>query len=325
MSTVLVLTVAACAPTGLPHGDPADDARWAVVEEYREQQAAWEERAGGVRGLLLGGGPGTFEETMQRAEEAHGELPDATAAIAAARELVAAGGPRTVEAAEFLIERSEGAFAMLGFETRLKDLDADDPGEAFARLRAAEEATWEALIAHIGPEWAIVQDFRDERDAFFARRREEAGGSSSPISMDDMPSAVRAVAAARAILNAGGEHERVVEAAEFLVDFGSLAPQRGRHLAAAAGALVTHEPDYEDWPRVLGMLDMVRGPAGRGAGPESPVDLFFEEMASDAGNPILRAAAKYTTRRPVCGERTPPCRQKNARRFASVPSSGRGA
>lgn len=266
--------------------------RWAVVQEYREQQAAWEERAGGVRDLLMGGGPGTFEERMQRAEEAHGEFPDATAAIAAARELVAAGGPRTGEAAEFLIERTEGPFAMLGFETGLKDLNGDGPGEALARLRVAEEATWKALIAHIGPEWAIVQDFRAERDAFFERRREATGGNSSPISMDDMPSAVRAVAAARAILNAGGKHERVVEAAEFLVDFGSLAPPSGRHLAAAR-ALVTHEPDYEDWPRVLGMLDMVRGFGGRGAAPESPVDVFFEDMASDAGNPILRAAAKY--------------------------------
>ena len=43
-------------------------------------------------------GDGTVEENLHRAEEEHGQLPDATAALAAARQLVAAGGPYTIEA-----------------------------------------------------------------------------------------------------------------------------------------------------------------------------------------------------------------------------------
>ena len=54
-------------------------------------QAAWEERAGGMHGIFMAG-DGTVEENLQRAEEEHGQLPDATAALAAARQLVAAGG-----------------------------------------------------------------------------------------------------------------------------------------------------------------------------------------------------------------------------------------
>ena len=58
-----------------------------------------------MHGIFMAG-DGTVEENLQRAEEEHGQLPDATAALAAARQLVAAGGPYTIEAAEFLIERS---------------------------------------------------------------------------------------------------------------------------------------------------------------------------------------------------------------------------
>ncbi|MCY4026840.1 MAG: hypothetical protein OXH75_11090 [Acidobacteria bacterium] len=50
-------------------------------------------------------GIGSFEDLIRSAEEAHGALPDATAAVEAAHAIVAAGTPRTVETAEFHIER----------------------------------------------------------------------------------------------------------------------------------------------------------------------------------------------------------------------------
>ncbi len=103
---LLLLTVSACGRTNSPHleGTSADNAQWAVVQGYLDLQAAWEEQAGGMHDIFVAG-DGTVEENLQRAEEEHGQLPDATAALAAARQLVAAGGPYVIEAAEFLIER----------------------------------------------------------------------------------------------------------------------------------------------------------------------------------------------------------------------------
>ena len=48
--------------------------------------------------------------------------------------------------------------------------------------------------------------------------RAAAAEGGGPPSMQRRPSVVRAVATARAILNAEGVHEKTVEAAEFLVD-----------------------------------------------------------------------------------------------------------
>ena len=111
---LLLLTVSACGGTNSPHPERtgADNAQWAIVQEYLDLQAACEEQAGGMHDLFMAG-DGTVEENLQRAEEEHGQLPDATAALAAARQLVAAGGRYTIEAAEFLIERSAGPFAMI--------------------------------------------------------------------------------------------------------------------------------------------------------------------------------------------------------------------
>ena len=205
---LLLLTVSACGGTNSAHpeGTSADSAQWAVVQEYLDLQAAWEEQAGGMHDIFMAG-DGTVEENLQRAEEEHGQLPDATAASAAARQLVAAGGPYTIEATEFLIERSSGPIAMIDplRRERLAELAAEVGGaEAFARLQSAEDATWEALIARIGPDWSVVQDYLDEQDAWLERMRAAAAEGDGPPSMRKRPSVVRAVATARAILNADG-------------------------------------------------------------------------------------------------------------------------
>lgn len=269
---LLVLTVSACGRTNSPHAEAtsAANAQWAVVREYLDLQAAWEEQAGGMHDIFMAG-DGTVEENLQRAEEEHGQLPDATAALAAARQLVAAGGPFTIEAAEFLIERSAGPIAMIDplRRERLEELVADvGPAEAFAALHAAEDVMWEALIAKIGPDWSVVQDYLDEQDAWLERMRTAASEGGGPPSMRKRPSVVRAVAAGRAILNAEGVHEKTVEAAEFLVDHAWDVPRGDWHGAVGARALATHAPpDYERWPRVLDALDMAPRPSGSDAWP----------------------------------------------------------
>ncbi len=294
---LLLLTVSACGGTNSPHpeGTSADRAQWAVVQEYLDLQAAWEEQAGGMHDIFMAG-DGTVEESLQRAEEEHGQLPDATAALAAARQLVAAGGPYVIEAAEFLIERSAGPTAMIDplRHERLEELVAEvGPAEAFAALHAAEEVTWEVLIARIGPDWSVVQDYLDEQDAWLEGRRVAAAEGGGPPSVQERPSVVRAVTAARAILNAEGVHEKTVAAAEFLVEHAWDVPRGDWHGAVGARALATHAPlDYERWPRVLDALDMAPRPSGTWV-PVSPIDEFFAEMASNADNAVLRAAAQY--------------------------------
>ena len=294
---LVLLTVSACGRTNSrhPEGTGADRAQWAVVQEYLDLQAAWEEQAGGMHDIFMAG-DGTVEESLQRAEEEHGQLPDATAALAAARQLVAAGGPYVIEAAEFLIERSAGPTAMIDplRHERLAELVAEvGPAEAFAALHAAEDVTWEVLIGRIGPDWPVVQDYLDEQDAWLESRRAAAAEGGGPPSMQKRPSVVRAVAAARAILDAEGVHEKTVAAAEFLVDHAWDVPRGDWHGAVGARALATHAPpDYKRWPRVLGALDMTPRPRGTWV-PVSPIDEFFAEMASSDDNPVLRAAAQY--------------------------------
>ena len=152
----LLLASAACGPASSPYREASGDdgVRWAVVQMYLDQQEAWETEAGDVREILFGGGAGSLDEKVRRMEEAHGELPDATSAIAAAREIVAAGGRYTVEAAEFLIERDRGPLGMLNRERRLEEAAAEvGSAEAVETLGAADDRTWEALTAHLGPDW----------------------------------------------------------------------------------------------------------------------------------------------------------------------------
>ncbi len=294
---LLLLTVSSCGQTDSlhPEATSADNAQWAVVQEYLDLQAAWEEQAGGMHDIFMAG-DGTVEENLQRAEEEHGQLPDATAALAAARQLVAAGGLYTIEAAEFLIERSAGPIAMMDplRHERLEELVAEvGPAEAFAALRAAEDVTWEALIAKLGPDWSVVQDYLDEQDAWLERMRTATAEGGGPPSMQERPSVVRAVAAARAILSAEGVHEKTVAAAEFLVEHAWDVPRGDWHGAVGARALATHAPpDYERWLRVLGALDMAPRPSGTWV-PVSQIDEFFAEIASNADNPVVRAAAQY--------------------------------
>ena len=60
-----------------------------------------------------------------------------------------------------------------------------------------------------------------------------------------------------------------------------------RHMYAGAKALLAYAPDYQKWPQVLSRMYSAKrfnGPA---------IDRFFEELASEAEDPVLRANGKY--------------------------------
>ena len=286
LATFVLIASAACGPAG------GDNAQWAIVQEYLDRQAAWEARAGAIRDILVAGS-GPVDEKIRRAEEAYGKMPDAAPAIAAAREVVTAVGPQTAEAAVFLIDRSESPLGSLDTQRKLAMLVADGmaPPEAIAQLRGAEDPTWEALIAHVGPDWRVVQSYLDGHDAWVARLQSAREGSDSPHSnIDERPNAIPAVAAALAIAGTATVQEKTVEAAEFLVDH---AGGRDRYLTTAARALVAHAPSYEDWPRILHSLDTAHSTMRTSTGRGPAIDEFFTKMAADADNPVLRAAARY--------------------------------
>ena len=168
-----------------------------------------------------------------------------------------------------------------------------DAAAVGATLRSSEDPTWAALIAHVGPDWSVVQAYEDDRSAWWRRVSEGAGDGAQDgapgESAGERPSAVRAVAAARAILAAGGEHARTVEAAEFLAsEDWSTGPGDDRHLVAGARALLEHAPDFDGWQDVLRALDR-----GRYGGDSEPIGAFFEEVAASAQDPVLRAGARY--------------------------------
>ena len=274
-------------------GGGTNEERWTVVQDYLDRQAAWEEQAGDIRSPLMTSA-GSLDDRIRGAEEAHGAMPDATAAVEAAREIVAAGGSRTVDAAVFLIERWRNPGAV---RPEVDDAaagagpDADAVG---ATLRSSEDPTWAALIAHVGPDWSVVQEYVDDRSEWWRRVSEGVGDGGAQDgapreSAGERPSAVRAVAAARAILAAGGEHARTVEAAEFLAsEDWSTGPGDDRHLVAGARALLEHAPDFDGWQDVLRALDR-----GRYGGDSEPIGVFFEEVAASAQDPVLRAGARY--------------------------------
>ncbi|MDE2880479.1 MAG: TlpA disulfide reductase family protein [Acidobacteriota bacterium] len=287
LATFLVVAGAACGPD--------DGAQWRVVQDYLDRQAAWEAEAGSPQEILVTGS-GTVAERFERAEALHGMLPDAAAAVAAAREIVSAGGPHTADAAEFLIKRTASPLGMRDRTRELHNAAGENGAAALARIRAGEESVWEALIAHVGPDWAVVEDYLAEHDAWFERQRAaapEGDRTTVHVGMHGQPSAIRAVAAARAILDAGEAEGKAGEAVEFLARHTVGMPNGDRHLAAGARALRAQSPGFEDWPRVLGALDRARTHAAMRGGTESPMDEFYAEMAAAAEDPVLRAGARY--------------------------------
>ena len=138
------------------------------------------------------------------------------------------------------------------------------------------------LSAEFGPEWAVVEDYSAAQSSGSASDGALLEASTS------RPDASRAIAAALAILETGGAHAKTVEAAEFLilqVDLNGDG-EADQHVSAGARALLQHAPGYGEWPKVLNRLHHRRalGPA---------VDAFFEDLASGAGDPALRATGQY--------------------------------
>ena len=174
----------------------------------------------------------------------------------------------------------------IGACERSTDPDSPSAPEEFA-----------ALVAEVGPDWEVVEEFFHEQREWTKRFQELSTSEVSEANLEELareqPDIGRATAAATAILEAGGEHEKTIEAAEFLVNQASLRAGGDEHAYKGAKALLQHAPDYEEWQFVLSRLEMVRH-FGEDGKPTRPlVETFFEELASDAEDAVLRAAGRY--------------------------------
>ena len=152
--------------------------------------------------------------------------------------------------------------------------------------------------AGTGPEWTVVQDYLEANRARTRRMIEIARAEATDEersrlqqeSWDQRPDIGPAIAAAAAIVDAGLAHDRMVDAAEFLLTETDIAPDADRHMRKGAQALIAHAPAR--WRRTL--RSFARGRFFGQAGQEhSPVQAFFEEMAFRAGEPSTRGAFRY--------------------------------
>ena len=172
---------------------------------------------------------------------------------------------------------------------------ADGVPDAAAQVASFSFASADMPLPNVGPDWSLVQEYLDAQGAWSGRPPElEAGLSAEERrrrlqeAWDERPDIRRAIAAATAIVDAGGTHDRTRDAADFLVAQTFREPDAARHMVRGARALVAHVPDYERWPRVLARMDGRRfyGFTGESSAPD--LDRFFEELASGAADPVVR-------------------------------------
>ena len=149
-------------------------------------------------------------------------------------------------------------------------------------------------------DWAVVEEYLDLQNAWSRRMGEMAANLSAEEreqrimeAFADRPDIRPAIAAATAIIDAGGDHNRVAEAAEFLVMRTFTEPDADQHMSRGAQALLGRTPPYDGLPAILMQMANRRFtmPDGRSSTPA--IDRLFEEMASDAESPTLRATARY--------------------------------
>ena len=209
---------------------------WSLVRDYVESQAA-----------ILGVAARAYESD-ELAHLRQGVKLPTWHAVAAARAMIQANHQRSLEAAEFLIEQTyameRGDIAQIGRWWLGPNIEF---GEA-------------ALAELIGPDWHVVQGYVDELKAWQASEQaigaadvDEEEKTRRLRELGEAPKPYRAEAAALAIIDMDGAHEKTREAAEFLLD--SPTPGAITRKFQGAQALAAYFPDYDQWPLRLMEVD----------------------------------------------------------------------
>lgn len=247
---------------------------WSLVEDYRASEGAI---MAAFEATRL---DDTTDAEKQRLRELinRGPEPRTVDAVAAALAVIDTKGARALEAAEFLIEQT----------TDLRPTGA----MVFSRwLMISAQSGESALIELVGPNWDVIGDYLEQLEAWETAERDirttEPDGKERSVrlaELGDRPTPSRASAAAIAILDLGGEHEKTRQAAEFLLDH----PARGGVARGmkAAQALAAHFPGYDQWPL---RLKQVNGMSNV----HPPAKAFINDLADSLEDPIARATARY--------------------------------
>ena len=244
-------------------------ADWSLVERYIASQAAFLE-------AIRAADPD--EATRKRTRE--GVELATWRAVAAAAAIVESNHECALEAAEFLMQQtyamSPGSMAMVLSSWWLGS--GRELGEA-------------AMLERIGPDWNVIRDFVDASNSWRAAEQairaadvDENDRARRLRELGDAPKVYRATAAALAIVDAEGAHEKTREAAEFLLDN----PTRGGAAKAFRGAraLADHFPDYDQWPLRLRQVHAF-------ANIHEPAKSFITALAMTLEDVEARATARY--------------------------------
>ena len=166
--------------------EPPSSENWNVITAYNEAIRAhwakeWELRNADI----------SAEEKEGLLQDL-GSAPDATLAVAAAMAIIESNGERLMDAADFLLNRAR-------------------PSEE------TQQSAFDAVVAHIGPNWSVVEDYIESQAAWLEATRADKPDEVTHRTIQqgvEFPT-WHAVAAARAIIESN--HERSLEAAEFLM------------------------------------------------------------------------------------------------------------
>ena len=157
------------------------------------------------------------------------------------------------------------------------------------------------LPGDVGPDWAVMEEYLRKQRAWTELEHELARADipaeekwrRRQDAWSERPEIRRAIAAATAIVEAGGAQERLIEAAGFLVAHTNDELDADRHMAVGARTLAGLAPRFEGWPRVMLQLDAGRTFAPDGQSMAREIDAFFEQMAANDADPTVRAMARY--------------------------------
>ena len=215
----------------------------------------------------------TLDTAWHAAESGkRGAHPPIELAVAAARAIVAQPDhPQRAAAATFLIERPYGLTP-----TASEDVD----------LGLA------TLAAHVGPDWQVVEDYREalsaweERQAALAATQLAEGEREAQQAAltAERPPIVNAIAAATAIANQDG-HPQQQAAATFLIANSDQMADAARFALAGVEVILSRFPNYDGWEPLLVHLYDLPG--------HNRVDGLFETLIDGAEDPVLRATARY--------------------------------
>lgn len=155
-----------------------------------------------------------------------------------------------------------------------------------------------ALVAEVGPDWEVVTDYISRQGEWMRSRLSSPGSENDSASSEGgeapgPPDVERAAAAAIAILEEGGAHERSVDAAQFLTNQAAMTAKGDEYAYRGAKALLEYAPDFGAWGMTLSRMNMLRRFRDDGESARPATDRFFEELATGAEDPVLRAAGRY--------------------------------